>query len=385
MGSLCVPSLLGVSKFRRAALTGLAICLVLGVNPAMDLTAIANSEILTEANCPTYDNSEHFGPTRDQADTGLCHSFAVSALFEEALCKQDVRLCGSWVSPLSVAFDYARLASLNPSDQGFDIGDVAYDGLAGFCMDEYEPFNQYLSARNGMRQNCPFNCCPERFSNDVDSQILNLEIHSLMVAHETCHQHKIQLKNTSFHGDLFNQELRSCTSAHALIIEGMQWNKDLKRCQLKLKNSWGKGGDYDGWYDADPFVQNTIKLIYLTPKNGKYPLKYQSPDSYDDHTAYEASKQNLIALENIRGVLVSGKSLAATVCLTGMPSMKKKIANGKKASQSNEQELCAAVTKRFGSVDLNKIYNHTQAQVEVYYPGMTAITKGAVFDVLQCK
>ena len=73
----------------------------------------------TEENCPTFNNSKHFGPIKDQADRGFCHAFATARLFEEAHCIENSSFCGKQMSPLSIGRWTTDLMSVNATEDGW--------------------------------------------------------------------------------------------------------------------------------------------------------------------------------------------------------------------------------------------------------------------------
>lgn len=50
---------------------------------------------------------------------------------------------------------------------------------------------------------------------------------------------------------------------HAVIISGMRQNKQSGKCELKIRNSWGKGADLDGWFDASKIIFAIRRMSYL--------------------------------------------------------------------------------------------------------------------------
>jgi len=49
----------------------------------------------------------------------------------------------------------------------------------------------------------------------------------------------------------------SCKMSHGLIINGVRYNKTTDRCEIHLKNSWGKGAPHNGWADAEKYMNAT--------------------------------------------------------------------------------------------------------------------------------
>jgi len=54
---------------------------------------------------------------------------------------------------------------------------------------------------------------------------------------------------------------RECGATHALIANGMRWN--VGKCEINLKNSWGRGAQFHGWHDAQAIMNAATEIIYL--------------------------------------------------------------------------------------------------------------------------
>ncbi len=57
-----------------------------------------------------------------------------------------------------------------------------------------------------------------------------------------------------------------CKHPHAVVTDGMRWNSDKKRCEMQLRNSWGKNGDFHGWVSADKLLPATYETSYLVKR-----------------------------------------------------------------------------------------------------------------------
>lgn len=51
--------------------------------------------------------------------------------------------------------------------------------------------------------------------------------------------------------------------AHAIVANGMRWNKEKNRCELHLRNSWGPLAPYQGWSDMDKILQATYGTTFI--------------------------------------------------------------------------------------------------------------------------
>ena len=51
--------------------------------------------------------------------------------------------------------------------------------------------------------------------------------------------------------------------SHALIANGLRWNKSLNRCEIQLKNSWGEHAPLHGWTSADQLLPFLEEGVYL--------------------------------------------------------------------------------------------------------------------------
>lgn len=52
-------------------------------------------------------------------------------------------------------------------------------------------------------------------------------------------------------------------SGHALIINGMKWDKKSKKCKINYRNTWGEIAPFDGLYNARDALKITSKFIYI--------------------------------------------------------------------------------------------------------------------------
>ncbi len=52
-------------------------------------------------------------------------------------------------------------------------------------------------------------------------------------------------------------------AGHALVVTGMRWNKDKNKCELKLRNSWGKTDMLNDWETADNLLHGMVDVSYI--------------------------------------------------------------------------------------------------------------------------
>lgn len=55
-------------------------------------------------------------------------------------------------------------------------------------------------------------------------------------------------------------------SNHSLIVAGMRYNDWTKKCEFKLRNSHGKGADFNGWYPVEDIERAITRVRYLSDK-----------------------------------------------------------------------------------------------------------------------
>lgn len=59
-----------------------------------------------------------------------------------------------------------------------------------------------------------------------------------------------------------NSERGPCGN-HAIIATGSRWNAQEKRCEIQMRNSWGKGGQVHGWMNADDVMAYVFGMEYI--------------------------------------------------------------------------------------------------------------------------
>jgi hypothetical protein len=57
------------------------------------------------------------------------------------------------------------------------------------------------------------------------------------------------------------------TDKHSVVVTGMRFNESKSRCEFQLRNSWGAGADFNGWYDANIIERSVYAANYLTPED----------------------------------------------------------------------------------------------------------------------
>jgi hypothetical protein len=53
---------------------------------------------------------------------------------------------------------------------------------------------------------------------------------------------------------------------HAIVVNGMRWNKKENRCEIHLRNSWGPTKKLNGWASLDDIVGGIDHMTWLQPK-----------------------------------------------------------------------------------------------------------------------
>ncbi len=74
----------------------------------------------------------------------------------------------------------------------------------------------------------------------------------------------VSLKMGEIVGSSFSKD-----SHHAVIVNGMRKNKDTGKCEIKIKNSWGRGAKYHGWYPLENILPAIYQTYYFTNSEGK--------------------------------------------------------------------------------------------------------------------
>ncbi len=52
-------------------------------------------------------------------------------------------------------------------------------------------------------------------------------------------------------------------SFHAVIATGLRWNSYYHRCEVQLRNSWGEGAVFNGWYRLSEIVDSSVKTFSI--------------------------------------------------------------------------------------------------------------------------
>lgn len=65
---------------------------------------------------------------------------------------------------------------------------------------------------------------------------------------------------------LFNRILYGKNSLHAVVVSGMRYNEQKKRCEFQLRNSWGEWAAFHGWYPVEDLQSAIYVGTYLDEK-----------------------------------------------------------------------------------------------------------------------
>lgn len=337
--------------------------------------------VITKKDCNiNIDNSNHFGPIRDQDGVGFCWAFAGADLYGEYLCSVDTAFCGKNLSVLSGMFAGKNnwKYSAGIEDEGGNI----LSSIEGFMftqalceekfwkvpsMDSFfcKIFNNnekcfkekfykvYHQLRNEIEENegnphCTLNRTKiSKLTSEINSLvehknfseeiILDLILENdfenfskIVLVPTECLANNISVASTygksvalefkfydvlfyerDYHTDLSkkyrsqpnnikSQEIlkgfktgnsvavtlcskellkkqsnakplkadhsnflaNNCGN-HVTILTGMRWNDSQKRCEVKMRNSWGVGAPLNGWMDAQSVLNTIYKINYM--------------------------------------------------------------------------------------------------------------------------
>lgn len=274
----------------------------------------SSSFAIEEKDCPKHDNSANFAPVRDQGNRGFCHAFAASRLFEEALCIDKKSYCGQQVSPLSIARWTTNIMAPRSSEDGWFTSEDVVAGLRqGVCLENFFPYNLYQDATQGKLKDCPVD--PEL---SVIDQVRQMKTTFVQVFNNKCNANIIKFPKLFYQSDRFNVT-ESCANNHALVIKGMIWRNG--RCELDLLNSWGERADFQGFFDAETFIQAVNELTSLRPKESGETVDGMFISQPKNHSFKSKAEQSSLILEKIKTALKNKRSVAASVCLNNLSYM----------------------------------------------------------------
>ena len=61
---------------------------------------------------------------------------------------------------------------------------------------------------------------------------------------------------------IFNVLKSDQCGGHALIVNAMRWNAQKNKCEVHIRNSWGKNSKISGWSDVEDLAPATLGAIY---------------------------------------------------------------------------------------------------------------------------
>lgn len=56
---------------------------------------------------------------------------------------------------------------------------------------------------------------------------------------------------------------------HALVVNGLRWNKEKNKCEISVRNSWGEDSPVHGWMDFDVIAEAAGEMYQIHPKSDK--------------------------------------------------------------------------------------------------------------------
>jgi hypothetical protein len=279
------------------------------------------ADSFSETDCTEKNFENRFGPMIYQGDNNYCWAFAAAQLVEDHLCRMNPSACGKSISRLDVSACTFKLGNEKSQQVGHTEEALTCALEQGVCEEQYAPYDL---ANGKLKCDGDKNCTLQNlisYYKDKNSEGIRAEktydvdvLESMKQASDVndflkrtlippnCTKRRIPLRfrdeNYSVLKTLYGlepedfankkeailtafNENRSWTAGiclerwsnpglkgikmqqcdrHAVVVDGMTWNKEKNQCQLHVRNSIPTS-HISNWVEADHFVNTIFSII----------------------------------------------------------------------------------------------------------------------------